>query len=265
MTKTLKLKLENIRTDGGTQMRVELSRDVFLDYAEQIQAGAKFPPVDVFFDGATYWLADGFHRFYGNREAGKKTIACVVHDGSVRDAILWAVGANATHGHRRTNADKRLAVETLLRDEKWAGWSDREIARKAMVSPNFVSTMRRELSSDDSCEQPEVTTGADGKQRRRPARRVEDRREAAAVEPRGAEVESAASGDGATDEEWVGGAMEDMDEGTEASADTFEELGEDEDEATEESYFERFVELWNDAPMTARVAIRAFCMEVDVE
>jgi hypothetical protein len=29
---------------------------------EDMAAGAVFPPIVVFFDGAEYWLADGFHR-----------------------------------------------------------------------------------------------------------------------------------------------------------------------------------------------------------
>ncbi|MBL8720111.1 MAG: hypothetical protein JNL79_29260 [Myxococcales bacterium] len=33
-------------------------------------------------------------------------------------------------------------METLLNDEEWRGWSDREIAKRAGVSHNFVSTLR---------------------------------------------------------------------------------------------------------------------------
>lgn len=43
---------------------------------------------------------------------------------------------------RRTNADKRRAVETLLRDDEWGKWSDNEIARRCGVSQPFVSKLR---------------------------------------------------------------------------------------------------------------------------
>jgi hypothetical protein len=43
---------------------------------------------------------------------------------------------------RRTNADKRKAVKTLLEDEEWSKWSDREIARQCEVSHPFVSKMK---------------------------------------------------------------------------------------------------------------------------
>jgi hypothetical protein len=55
------------------------------------------------------------------------------------------VGANSTHGLRRTNADKRRAALTLLQDAEWQGWSNREIARQCGVTHAFVAKLRREL------------------------------------------------------------------------------------------------------------------------
>jgi hypothetical protein len=54
-------------------------------------------------------------------------------------------GANESHGLRRTNEDKRRAVVTLLNDEEWSGWSNREIARKCGVSDPFVMQIRSSL------------------------------------------------------------------------------------------------------------------------
>jgi hypothetical protein len=42
--------------------------------------------------------------------------------------VLYTVGANATHGLRRSNADKRRAVSMLLDDPEWAQWSNLAIA-----------------------------------------------------------------------------------------------------------------------------------------
>jgi len=33
--------------------------------------------------------------------------------------LLYAVGSNATHGLRRSNADKRRAAQMLLEDPEW--------------------------------------------------------------------------------------------------------------------------------------------------
>ncbi len=136
---TTTLRLAQIRTDGGTQPRAEINPDVVAEYAEILDL---LPPVVVFYDGSSYWLADGFHRFRAVKLAGAKAITADVRQGSQRDAILYSVGANATHGVRRTNADKRRAVETLLRDAEWQGRSNRWIADTAHVSPGLVAEVR---------------------------------------------------------------------------------------------------------------------------
>lgn len=137
-----KLNINAIRIDGGTQARVEIDNDVVGDYAEAAKLGVEFPPIVVFFDGADHWLADGFHRYHSHKQAGKASILAEVREGTVRDAILFSLGANCTHGLRRTNADKRKAVQTLLADPEWRTWSDRKIAEVAGVTHPFVAGIR---------------------------------------------------------------------------------------------------------------------------
>lgn len=169
------LAIDLIRCDGGTQMRAELSVDVYMDYRDKILAGVEFPPLDVFFDGSEYWLADGFHRFYGHREAKKASIKCNVHNGTVRDAILFAVGANATHGLTRTKADKRNAINALLSDKEWCKWSNGVVAEKCHVTPQYVGDIRRELetvsSSPAAKTKNEPKVGKDGKARKPPKKK----------------------------------------------------------------------------------------------
>ncbi len=43
--------------------------------------------------------------------------------------------------------DKKRAVETMLRDNEWQQWSDREIARICKVSNMLVSKRRQELNN----------------------------------------------------------------------------------------------------------------------
>ncbi len=112
--------LDDIRTDGGTQPREYLNELVLSEYAESMTDGTAFPPVVVFFDGSHYWLADGFHRFFAAKKCGAQEIDADVRQGTRRDAKLYAVGANAAHGLRRTNVDKRRAALTLLQDEEAA-------------------------------------------------------------------------------------------------------------------------------------------------
>ena len=147
------LPIAEIRIDGGTQSRVKLNWDVIAEYAEAIELNAIFPPILVFYDGKNYWLADGFHRLYATKKAGRQVIALEVRQGSHRDALLYSVGANANHGLRRTNADKRRAVEIMLRDEEWSRWSNREIAKRCEVSEFMVRQMRESIcdKNADSC------------------------------------------------------------------------------------------------------------------
>lgn len=162
--------IDLIRTDGGTQMRAELDKDVYLDYRDKWLAGVEFPAVDLFHDGADYWLADGFQRYFGAKEAKRASLPANVHTGTQRDALLFATGANSAHGLRRSNADKRKAVETLLNDPEWVTWSDRKIAEQAAVSNVFVSEIRKQLltvnSSPASQTADEPKIGTDGKKRK---------------------------------------------------------------------------------------------------
>jgi hypothetical protein len=55
--------IELIRLDGGTQIRAcSTFQTKVEDYAIAMTQDADFPPLTVFWDGADYWLADGFHR-----------------------------------------------------------------------------------------------------------------------------------------------------------------------------------------------------------
>jgi hypothetical protein len=144
------LEIGRIRRDGGTQPRASLDEATIAEYAEALAGGAEFPPVDVFNDGERLWLADGYHRLAAHERAGKHFILATLHQGDRRAAVLFSTGVNAEHGLRRANADKRRAVEVLLRDPEWGKWADREIARQCKVSNRFVSDMRQELSVNGS-------------------------------------------------------------------------------------------------------------------
>lgn len=134
--------ISSIRINGGTQSRAAINKDVVAEYAEAMEGGATFPPVIVFYDGADYWLADGFHRYEAYARARVNKVPADVRQGTQRDAILYSVGANASHGLRRTNDDKRRAVMVLLNDPEWSKWSNREIARQCAVSEWMVRDAR---------------------------------------------------------------------------------------------------------------------------
>lgn len=152
----MKLELNKIRLDGNTQPRAELNQEIVGDYAEAVMAGVVFPPIDVFHDGSTYWLADGFHRYFAHKRSGATMIDATVHTGTLRDALLFSVGANSKHGLRRTNEDKRRAVMVLLNDLEWSEWSDIKIAETAGVSNATVHRIRKSLQLEKKPEKKYV-------------------------------------------------------------------------------------------------------------
>ncbi len=102
------------------------------------------------------------HRHAAAVMAAIEEIDVAVQPGGLRDAILFAVGANATHGLRRTNSDKRRAVTRLLEDEEWRVWSNVEIAKRCGVSDEFVRRVRSSLPTVGSEPEPRTFTTRHG-------------------------------------------------------------------------------------------------------
>lgn len=147
------LELTKLTLDPAIQQRVTMSEPAIAAYMEDMNKGDVFPPIVVFHDGTLssigdYFVADGFHRYTAARRQDRKTIACEVHQGTKRDAILWAVGANRTHGVRGSDEDIFKAVMTLLKDEEWGRWSSNQIAEKCRVSATTVNKYRK-LHADE--------------------------------------------------------------------------------------------------------------------
>ena len=144
------LNLRSIRIDGGTQSRAELNHATVDEYSEAMAEGDTFPPIVVFFDGSSYWLADGFHRYFGADHAGMTEIQAEVLHGTQQDAQLFSFSVNAAHGLRRTNADKRKAVMGALQHPVSGQWSDRQIAKHCGVHHGTVGTVRASLAESAS-------------------------------------------------------------------------------------------------------------------
>ena len=157
----MKIKLSDIRTDGGTQSRELISETTVQEYTEAHLNGATFPPIEVFDDGVNKWLVDGFHRYFMYMRGGVKEVDAVVHKGTNRDAVLFSLGVNDKHGLQRTNADKRKSVLTALNDIEWQDLSDRKIAEICRVSHAFVGKVKASLKTERPTLK-EVTT-KDGK------------------------------------------------------------------------------------------------------
>ena len=167
-TKPDMVALGRINHKSGTQLRVDTDKATVAEYADLYRTGGPdaLPPIVVFLpkgqDAKTgdLILADGHHRRAAAKVADLKKIPAIVKRGDRRDALLYAAGANHSHGLRLTNHDKLNIVTVLLADPEWLKLSDRNLAELAHVSPNFVGKIRKAAHGAQSAK---TRTGKDGR------------------------------------------------------------------------------------------------------
>ena len=146
-----RIKLDKIRLDGGTQPRKEIDEPLVQHYTEILLEGKdKFPPIDLWFDGKSYWPSDGFHRFHAHKRAGFKDIEASVNQGTKRDAFLACLRANGKHGKPRTPDERRYVVQMALEDIELGDKTDVEIAAICDVSSMTVGRVRKAMGLEKS-------------------------------------------------------------------------------------------------------------------
>lgn len=144
-----KIKLSDIRIDGGTQARVALNQDVVKEYAEHMREGVEFPAVTVFFDGSAYWLADGFHRYFAAKSNAFDELLADIKTGTLDDATLFAFGANGKRGLSMSAEDFRKIIYAMFRHPVWSKWSNAEIARHVGVSKMTVGRVKATMETTE--------------------------------------------------------------------------------------------------------------------
>jgi hypothetical protein len=138
-----------VELDPAVQPRVHPNMEIIKEYAGEMRANAAFPPIDVVWDrqAGKYRGWDGFHRVMAARRIGRDWLTANVVPGTREDARWRALAANATHGLRRTNADKRRVVVLALKHPKGAGMSDQRIGQHCGDHHSSVSAIRKELET----------------------------------------------------------------------------------------------------------------------
>jgi hypothetical protein len=155
-------KISSIELDTSIQCRAAIDSAVVNEYAEKMESGDKFPPVVLFGTSEKSWIGDGWHRVLAARQIGAERISSELKPGGRPAALKYALGANAAHGHRRSNADKRRCVEIALKE--FGSLSSRAIAEMCGVGDDLVLSMRKQVPENGTSHTDKVVTGKDGKQ-----------------------------------------------------------------------------------------------------
>jgi hypothetical protein len=169
-----KVNLNAIRIDGGTQCRVVIDQPTVYIYLEAMKEGAEFPQMDTVFDGVTYWLTDGFHRYHAYKLLGIKEVEVNFTTGTLRDAQIAALKANGKHGKPLTNDDKRKKVKMALEIEGFDKLTDAEIARYCDVSKPFVAAVRRPEAKEQQRQNVEKHFSKKGSKKEKPSNLITD-------------------------------------------------------------------------------------------
>lgn len=173
-------KLDEIRIDGNTQSREELDHAQVKHYAELMKMGTVFEAPVVFFDGSSYWLADGFHRYFAHKSNGALEIEVTVMEGTVDEAMFYGISANGPHGMRPKPGDIRKGIFWVLNHSTYGQMSNNAIAKHMHISPLTVAKYRAEWEEETGAEpRDEVTFVKDGKTKTMKVKNIGKKREKA--------------------------------------------------------------------------------------
>jgi len=137
-----KVDINLIRIDGGTQCRTVIDQPTVYTYLELMKEDDEFPLMETMFDGETYWLVDGFHRYHALKLLGIKEVEIKAKLGTLQEAQVEALRANSDHGKPLTNEDKRNKVMMALKIEGFDKKTNYEIAKICQLSQPFIAAVR---------------------------------------------------------------------------------------------------------------------------
>lgn len=106
-------------------------------------------------------LSQGFHRLKAAKLAGLKELECDVRIGSEQECAIDALTSNKSHGLKRSNEDKRRAVDLLLK--LCPDWSANRIADAAGVHDGLVAERKKSQVPESGTCEPRTVVGKDGK------------------------------------------------------------------------------------------------------
>jgi len=152
------VKLSELSTTCGTQMRVEMDDRSAEDYGALMQEGVALgadDPVTVVeliepeggMDAGTKILAHGFHRVKGAMSVGIKKMMVRVVEGQIATARAIAIEANSRHGVRQTREDIRKKIFAALQHADYKDLSSHELGRRVGCTHVTILNVKKELDA----------------------------------------------------------------------------------------------------------------------
>lgn len=110
-----KVKADQITLDRELQVRTKVIPAVEAKYAHEMQAGAKFPPIQLAQIKNQLYLIDGWHR-YGAAviRNGDETVEAEIHKMTPHEARWAAAQANMTQGQGLATKEKRNVLKAYI-------------------------------------------------------------------------------------------------------------------------------------------------------
>ena len=158
--------LEDVDVDHSPMVRADLRPEVIEEYSAIYKKDKKkMPVIDLFMEAGNKKLliGDGMHRLQAMRSLNFKACQANVHAGVYEDALKYALLANERHGIRRSQADKRRAVEEAIK--QWPKVSNVQIATLASVDDHTVKAVRDWLEQQGKVAPEPIRTSKDGAER----------------------------------------------------------------------------------------------------
>src|SRR6185437_4710561 len=111
--------LSKLRLAGDLQMRAEVDRSHQDQIAELFDEDnpvwpQHLPAGEACFDGESYWVYDGFHRYGAAQESGCVNVPVLVREGSRGDAQWYACAANKGMGRKSGDVAQAVRLAFLI-------------------------------------------------------------------------------------------------------------------------------------------------------
>ena len=137
------LPVSSLQKSPRAHNRIYFDRAKMAAFAEQMREGVVFSPIRVWWDGITYWLADGLHRVMAAEQAGLSEIPCEIHLGTQSNAQWDCYAHLAVHALRGSLEERQSLFALVFQHLDASALSDDRIAQHLGVAESLVRQWRK--------------------------------------------------------------------------------------------------------------------------